>query len=193
MVLGYILSSCRLGGDHERGPQQTCPYGEKRMLCPKCGAENEEHNKFCFRCGTPLIQGEPSASEDSTATVSRKSFPPLWLFMVAGILGLIGCILVGGLAYRHFQPLVGRISSIKEGETEIPLTSPSVVTTQVTTATATGALWAKSPIGTPTPLPTPTSRGLPPTATPSSRRTPRPTPTPAKKFTIYLPIVLKSR
>lgn len=73
------------------------------MFCPYCGAENQEQNKFCMKCGKPLPSAPPAERKTTGASLSkvesktgRGSRAPIGL-LVRGA-AVLAVVLVGLLA-----------------------------------------------------------------------------------------------
>lgn len=46
------------------------------MLCPKCGASNDEHSKFCLSCGGPLNEATPPQTPEQTTANTVPAYQP---------------------------------------------------------------------------------------------------------------------
>ncbi len=64
------------------------------MLCPKCGTENSDQNKFCGKCGTEIQS--PPALEPSSKPLLNGGYliGLLWLFGLFIVLGVAGCLVI---------------------------------------------------------------------------------------------------
>ena len=73
------------------------------MKCPRCGAENAEHARFCSNCGQPLI------AQAAPLQVAVPAVPPdpNTAFLLEFVLGLFGFLGVGWVyGGRTLQGLV---------------------------------------------------------------------------------------
>lgn len=66
------------------------------MECPKCGLENNESNKFCQGCGTPMQQTSDAAPSSAEIQQQPKKawYKRWWIWLIIG-LGVI-TLLLGG-------------------------------------------------------------------------------------------------
>jgi len=48
------------------------PYS-RRMVCPRCGIEVSEHQKFCHDCGAPIERPQPEVSTDPTTSAPAEA------------------------------------------------------------------------------------------------------------------------
>lgn len=66
------------------------------MKCPKCGMENNESNKFCQGCGTPMQQTPDAAPSPTEVQQQPKKawYKHWWIWLIIG-LGVI-TLLLGG-------------------------------------------------------------------------------------------------
>jgi len=69
------------------------------MLCPKCGAKNEDTAKFCIKCGQPLSE------KVRPARASKKLLWLMGMLMLAAV--CVVCVIAGVLVYPHFREKAG--------------------------------------------------------------------------------------
>ena len=76
---GHTTSVARIRGDSIRSTSDRrdsesarAPYS-RRMVCPRCGIEVSEHQKFCHGCGTPIESRQADASTDPTTSASADA------------------------------------------------------------------------------------------------------------------------
>ncbi len=80
------------------------------MDCPKCGSSNDDENRFCTTCASPLYESSTSKVPESSVTpsyapttsVTPKKYiqpsgrkEPLWMAVASAVIPGLGQILVG--------------------------------------------------------------------------------------------------
>lgn len=91
------------------------------MNCPKCGSQNEDGAKLCYRCYTPLKKSQErsklaSSSTKETARQPRQKYSrPLIYVSIIVVLGIIG----GFIATRTFLNRASHKAKVYEGTQEV--------------------------------------------------------------------------
>ena len=62
------------------------------MNCPRCGAQNADHARFCHICGQPLAGQSPAPQ---TTTAAKPLPDPSTAFVLELLLGLFGFLGIG--------------------------------------------------------------------------------------------------
>jgi TM2 domain-containing membrane protein YozV len=79
------------------------------MDCPKCGTSNDEENRFCTTCASPLYEASTTKVPESSVTptyapasVTPKKYiqpsgkkEPLWMAIASGLIPGVGQIIIG--------------------------------------------------------------------------------------------------
>lgn len=73
------------------------------MICPKCGKENHETNKFCKYCGTPLPRKQNGETEE-TESKTKKAF--VFFGVMFGVMLIL--LLGAGLAHSSQRATVSQ-------------------------------------------------------------------------------------
>lgn len=85
------------------------------MACPRCGSESREGAAYCDACGEPLAGGAPRTVSPPDGLMGLMALDWTLRSVLAGVLGIIGAILVAATGNWQYVPLFLAISAVGWG------------------------------------------------------------------------------
>ena len=77
---------------------------DRKLLCPKCGAENSRFELRCQTCGAPLPKDEEVSKKKRVEVATSWDFWGLWVLLLGGMMfftglgGFVGGLIAAALA-----------------------------------------------------------------------------------------------